>query len=80
MARCGYPPPSGRVGFPRLFVPDYIWREDGGGAQHMNCNPRRVGSISAYLAGLDLVELLLQVSSGKGELRRVQLIEREVVA
>jgi hypothetical protein len=30
--------------------------------------------------GLDLVELLLQVSSGKGELRCVQPIEREVVA
>jgi hypothetical protein len=30
--------------------------------------------------GLDLVELLLQVSSGKGELCCVQPIEREVVA
>jgi hypothetical protein len=30
--------------------------------------------------GLDLVELLLQISSGKGELRCVQPIEREVVA
>jgi len=42
--------------------------------------PAGSGSMNACLAGLDLVELLLQVSSGKGELRRVQLIEREVVA
>ena len=99
---------------PRASV-DYIWREEGGGAQYIDCNPRLVEPMSAYLAGLDLVELLLQVSSGKspaavarsragvrthlgmqsllgcglcsgtrrellGEFRRVQLIEREVVA
>jgi hypothetical protein len=43
----------------------YIWREEGGGAQHIDCNPRLVEPMRAYLAGLDPVELLLQVSSGK---------------
>jgi hypothetical protein len=95
---------------------DYIWR---GGerrrTRYFDCNCRLVGPMSAYLAGLDLVELLLQVSSGKSpagaarswagvrtylgmqsllgrglrgggrrellaELRRMQLIEREVIA
>ena len=40
----------------------YIWREEGGGAQHIDCNPRLVEPMRAYLAGLDPVELLLQVS------------------
>jgi predicted ATP-grasp superfamily ATP-dependent carboligase len=44
---------------------DYIWRGVGGGAQYIDCNPRLVEPMSAYLAGLDLVELLLQISSGK---------------
>ncbi len=44
---------------------DYIWREANGGPQYIDCNPRLVEPMSAYLAGLDLVELLLQVSSGK---------------
>ena len=44
---------------------DYIWRGQGGGAQYIDCNPRLVGPMNAYLAGLDLVELLLQISSGK---------------
>ncbi len=44
---------------------DYIWPEGGGGPQYIDCNPRLVEPMSAYLAGLDLVELLLQVSSGK---------------
>jgi predicted ATP-grasp superfamily ATP-dependent carboligase len=44
---------------------DYIWREGGVGPQYIDCNPRLVEPMSAYLAGLDLVELLLQISSGK---------------
>jgi hypothetical protein len=44
---------------------DYIWRGQGGGAQYIDCDPRLVGPMNAYLAGLDLVELLLQISSGK---------------
>ena len=44
---------------------DYIWRGQGGGAQYIDCNPRPVEPMIAYLAGLDLVELLLQISSGK---------------
>jgi hypothetical protein len=88
---------------------------ENGGARYIDRNCRLVGPMSAYLAGLDLVELLLQVSSGKSpagaarswagvrtylgmqsllgrglrgggrrellaELRRMQLIEREVIA
>jgi predicted ATP-grasp superfamily ATP-dependent carboligase len=44
---------------------DYIWRDGGGGPHYIDCNPRLVEPMSAYLAGLDLVELLLQISSGK---------------
>jgi hypothetical protein len=102
------PSPAGRSA-------DYIWRGENGGARYIDCNCRLVGPMSAYLARLDLVELLLQVSSGKspagaarswagvrtylgmqsllgrglrgggrrellGGLRRMQLIEREVIA
>ena len=31
----------------------------------IDCNPRLVEPMSAYLAGLDLVDLLLRVSQGK---------------
>ena len=44
---------------------DYVRPHDGSGALLIDCNPRLVEPISAYLAGLDLVGLLLQVSLGE---------------
>lgn len=44
---------------------DYVMPDDGSGALLIDCNPRLVEPMSAYLAGLDLVGLLLQVSLGE---------------
>ena len=44
---------------------DYVIPDDGSGALLIDCNPRLVEPMSAYLAGLDLVRLLLQVSLGE---------------
>jgi biotin carboxylase len=44
---------------------DYVMPHDGSGALLIDCNPRLVEPMSAYLAGLDLVRLLLQVSLGE---------------
>jgi predicted ATP-grasp superfamily ATP-dependent carboligase len=44
---------------------DCIMREDGAAPLLIDCNPRLVEPMSAYLAGLDLVGLLLRVSVGE---------------
>jgi predicted ATP-grasp superfamily ATP-dependent carboligase len=44
---------------------DYVMPHDGSGALLIDCNPRLVEPMSAYLAGVDLVGLLLQVSLGE---------------
>jgi predicted ATP-grasp superfamily ATP-dependent carboligase len=53
-----------RLGWHGALSVDIIMPEQG---SHLfiDCNPRLVEPMSAYLAGLDLVELLLEVSSGK---------------
>ena len=44
---------------------DCIMRDDGAAPLLIDCNPRLVEPMSAYLAGLDLVGLLLRVSVGE---------------
>jgi predicted ATP-grasp superfamily ATP-dependent carboligase len=44
---------------------DYIWRDDDATPRLIDCNPRLVEPMSAYLAGLDLVGLLLRISQGE---------------
>jgi predicted ATP-grasp superfamily ATP-dependent carboligase len=53
-----------RLGWHGALSVDVIMPEQG---PHLfiDCNPRLVEPMSAYLAGLDLVDLLLQVSQGK---------------
>jgi predicted ATP-grasp superfamily ATP-dependent carboligase len=53
-----------RLGWHGALSVDIIMRQEG---SHLfiDCNPRLVEPMSAYLAGLDLVDLLLQVSQGK---------------
>ncbi|MGC2809002.1 MAG: hypothetical protein WA303_01350 [Bradyrhizobium sp.] len=44
---------------------DYIWRDDSGTPLLIDCNPRLVEPMSGWLAGVDLVGLLLEVSRGE---------------
>jgi len=44
---------------------DYVMPEDSGTPLLIDCNPRLVEPMSAYLAGLDLVGLLLRISLGE---------------
>lgn len=44
---------------------DYIWPDEAARPLYIDCNPRLVEPMSAYLAGVDLVSLLLDVSQGK---------------
>jgi predicted ATP-grasp superfamily ATP-dependent carboligase len=44
---------------------DYVLRDDGATPLLIDCNPRLVEPMSAYLAGLDLVGLLLLISQGE---------------
>ena len=44
---------------------DYIMTNDSATPLLIDCNPRLVEPMSAYLAGVDLLELLLQVSQGE---------------
>jgi len=44
---------------------DYVMPDDGATPLLIDCNPRLVEPMSAYLAGVDLVTLLLQVSQGE---------------
>jgi hypothetical protein len=44
---------------------DYVMPDDGATPLLIDCNPRLVEPMSAYLAGVDLVDLLLRVSLGE---------------
>ena len=44
---------------------DYVLPDDGATPLLIDCNPRLVEPMSAYLAGLDLVGLLLRISLGE---------------
>jgi hypothetical protein len=44
---------------------DYVMPDSGAGPLLIDCNPRLVEPMSAYLAGLDLVGLLLRISQGE---------------
>jgi predicted ATP-grasp superfamily ATP-dependent carboligase len=44
---------------------DYLWPDEDVTPRLIDCNPRLVEPMSAYLAGLDLVGLLLRVSQGE---------------
>ncbi|MEH2480333.1 hypothetical protein V1282_003690 [Nitrobacteraceae bacterium AZCC 2146] len=44
---------------------DFIMPEEGSGPFYIDCNPRLVEPMSAWLAGVDLVDLLLRVSLGE---------------
>jgi predicted ATP-grasp superfamily ATP-dependent carboligase len=44
---------------------DYVMPDDGATPLLIDCNPRLVEPMSAYLAGVDLVKLLLRVSLGE---------------
>ena len=54
-----------RLGWHGALSVDYILPNEGISPIYIDCNPRLVEPMSAYLAGLDLVELLLQVSQGE---------------
>ena len=53
---------GGRLAWHGALSVDYILPDDGGAARLIDCNPRLVEPMSAWLAGIDLVGLLLQVS------------------
>jgi predicted ATP-grasp superfamily ATP-dependent carboligase len=44
---------------------DVIVPDDGTGPYYIDCNPRLVEPMAAYLAGVDLVDLLLRISIGE---------------
>jgi predicted ATP-grasp superfamily ATP-dependent carboligase len=44
---------------------DFIMPDDDGGPFYIDCNPRLVEPMAAYLAGVDLVDLLLRISLGE---------------
>jgi predicted ATP-grasp superfamily ATP-dependent carboligase len=44
---------------------DYVWPEAGATPFYIDCNPRLVEPMSAYVAGVDLVGLLLALSRGE---------------
>jgi predicted ATP-grasp superfamily ATP-dependent carboligase len=44
---------------------DYVWPDQDATPRLIDCNPRLVEPMSAYLAGVDLVGLLLRVSQGE---------------
>lgn len=54
-----------KLGWHGALSVDYIWRDDDAVPLLIDCNPRLVEPMSAYLAGLDLVGLLLRISQGE---------------
>jgi predicted ATP-grasp superfamily ATP-dependent carboligase len=56
---------------------DFIMPDDDGGPFYIDCNPRLVEPMAAYLAGVDLVDLLLRISLG--EMPDVAPVTREGV-
>ncbi len=43
---------------------DYIWSDENSAPLYIDCNPRLVEPMSAYLSGVDLVGMLLEISLG----------------
>jgi predicted ATP-grasp superfamily ATP-dependent carboligase len=54
-----------RLGWHGALSVDYILPDEAAEPLFIDCNPRLVEPMSAYLAGLDLVDLLLRVSRGE---------------
>jgi biotin carboxylase len=54
-----------KLGWHGALSIDYVMPDDGATPRLIDCNPRLVEPMSGYLAGVDLVGLLLQVSLGK---------------
>ena len=54
-----------KLGWHGALSVDYILPDDGATPLLIDCNPRLVEPMSAYLAGLDLIGLLLRVSRGE---------------
>jgi len=54
-----------RLGWHGALSIDYVVGDDDGLPRLIDCNPRLVEPMSAYLAGVDLVGLLLRVSMGE---------------
>jgi predicted ATP-grasp superfamily ATP-dependent carboligase len=54
-----------RLGWHGALSVDYIWRDDEAAPLLIDCNPRLVEPMSAYLAGVDLVGLLIGISQGE---------------
>jgi hypothetical protein len=54
-----------RLGWHGALSVDYIWRDDSDTPLLIDCNPRLVEPMSGWLAGVDLVGLLLAVSQGE---------------
>ena len=55
---------GGKLGWHGALSVDYVLPDDGAKPFYIDCNPRLVEPMSAYLAGTDLVGLLLGVSTG----------------
>ena len=53
-----------QLGWHGALSVDYIWRDDSDTPLLIDCNPRLVEPMSGWLAGIDLVGLLLEVSQG----------------
>src|SRR6185312_9077228 len=53
-----------RLGWHGALSIDYIWRDGSDTPLLIDCNPRLVEPMSGWLAGIDLVGLLLEVSQG----------------
>jgi hypothetical protein len=54
-----------KLGWHGALSVDYIWQDDEAAPLLIDCNPRLVEPMSAYLADLDLVGLLLRISQGE---------------
>ena len=54
-----------QLGWHGALSVDYIWRDDGDTPLLIDCNPRLVEPMSGWLAGVDLVGLLLAVSQNE---------------
>jgi predicted ATP-grasp superfamily ATP-dependent carboligase len=56
---------GGKLAWHGALSVDYISPQEGAAPLLIDCNPRLVEPMSAYFAGLDLVELLLRISLGE---------------
>jgi predicted ATP-grasp superfamily ATP-dependent carboligase len=54
-----------KLGWHGALSVDYVRADDGAAPLYIDCNPRLVEPMSAYLAGIDLIGLLLAISRGE---------------